>query len=80
MSRAAKQVLEAAMALSEEERAEVVARLQESLGGFATPEIADAWEKEIAERIRAIDAGEVELLTEEEVNDRLKEKYGPLFD
>lgn len=80
MSRAAEEVLEAAMALSEEERAEVVARLNESLGGFATPEIAAEWSEEIAERIRAIDADEVELMTEEEVNNRLREKYGSLFD
>jgi putative addiction module component (TIGR02574 family) len=80
MSQAAEKVLEAAMSLSADERAEVVARLQESLGGFETPEIAAAWEAEIAERIRAIDAGEVALLTEEDVNDRLREKYGPLFD
>jgi hypothetical protein len=80
MSRTAEEVLEAAMTLSEAERAELAARLQESLGGFETPEIAAGWEKEIAERIRGIDAGEVELLTEEEVNNRLREKYGPLFD
>ena len=80
MSRAAEEVLEAAMALSEEDRAEVIARLQESLGGFETPEIAEAWNKEIAERIKAIDAGEVELLTEQEVNNHLRQKYGPLFD
>ena len=80
MSRAAEEVLEAAMALNADERAEVVARLQASLGGFETPEIAAAWDQEIAERIRAIDAGEVELLTEEEVNNRLRGKYGPLFD
>jgi hypothetical protein len=80
MSRAAEEVLEAAMALSEEDRAEVIARLQESLGGFETPEIAEAWNKEIAERIKAIDAGEVELLTEQEVNNHLRQRYGPLFD
>jgi len=76
MTRAAKKVLEAALALSKEERAEVAARLEETLGGFATPEIAAAWEQEIAERIRAIDAGEVELIPAEEVHRRLQEKYG----
>jgi hypothetical protein len=80
MTQAAEKVLEAAMALSKEEREEVAARLEESLGGFATPEVAAAWNREIAERIRSIDAGEVELLTEEQVNNRLQTKYGPLFD
>jgi len=40
----------------------------------------EAWNKEIAERIKAIDAGEVELLTEQEVNNHLRQRYGPLFD
>ena len=80
MSPAASQVLEAAMALPQGERAEVANCLWESVEGFATPEIAAAWEEEIAERLRAIDAGEVQLLTEEEMNNRLRDKYGPLFD
>ena len=76
MTGAVKKVLEAATALSEEERAEVAARLEQSLGAFATPENAAAWEEEITERIRAIDAGEVELIPAEEVHRRLQEKYG----
>ena len=80
MSPAAEQVLQAAMSLPQGERAEVANCLWESIEGFATPEIEAAWRDEIAERIRAVDAGEVELLSEEEVNHRLREKYGPLFD
>jgi putative addiction module component (TIGR02574 family) len=76
MSRNAEQVLEAAMALSEPERAELAARLQESVEGWATPEIAAAWRAEIAERMRAADAGEIELIPSEEVHARLKAKYG----
>jgi len=80
MSLTAEQVLEAALALPEAERVEVAVRLQESVGGFADAELAAEWDKEIAERLRAIDAGEVELLSEEDVNNRLRAKYGPLFD
>jgi len=76
MSRAAEEVLEATMALSEEERAEVAARLQESLGGFATPEIAAAWEEEIAARLKQIDEGSVEMIPAEEVHRELRKKYG----
>jgi putative addiction module component (TIGR02574 family) len=76
MSRTAEQILEAAMALPETERAEVVARLQESLGGFASPEIAAEWESEIAERLKSIDDGSVELIPAEEVHQKLREKYG----
>jgi hypothetical protein len=57
MSRTAEQILEAAMALSEAERAEVAARLQESVGMFGDPEIAAAWKEEIARRIKEADEG-----------------------
>lgn len=80
MSRSAEEILEAAMALSAEERAEVAARLQESLGGFESPEIAAAWEEEIARRIKEADEGKVASIPAEEVDRRLREKYGFLTD
>lgn len=76
MSPAAEQVLQAAMSLPQGERAEVANHLYDSIEGFATPEIEEAWRVEIAERIRASDAGEVESIPAEEVYARLKEKYG----
>jgi len=76
MSRTAEQVLEAALALPEAERAEVAARLQESTGGFASPEIAAAWEEEIAARLREIDDGSVELIPAEDVHRELQKKHG----
>jgi putative addiction module component (TIGR02574 family) len=76
MSRAAEAVLEAAMALSENDRAEVAARLQQSVGNYASPEVAAAWEAEIADRLRAIDEGSVELIPAEEVHAKLRKKYG----
>ena len=76
MSPTSAQVLEAAMALPQGERAEVANCLWESVEGFATPEIAAAWEEEIADRIRASDAGEMESIPAEEVYARLKAKYG----
>ena len=80
LSRAAEEVLEAAMALSNEERAEILARMQESTSVFATPEIAAAWKKEIARRIQEADEGTVPSVPEEEVDRLLKEKYGFLAD
>ena len=80
MSQTAEQVLEAAMALPEAERAQVAARLQESVGGFATPEIAAAWKKEIARRIKEADEGGEPSISAEEVDRRLREKYGFLTD
>lgn len=80
MTQAAEQVLEAAMALSEAERRELASVLWESVEEDRGPPLSPEWRAEIARRIREIDSGEVQLLSEEEVNARLNEKYGPLFD
>jgi len=75
MSPAATQVLEAAMTLPESERAQVITRLQQTMGNFASAEIASAWESEIADRLKAIDDGSVELIPAEEVHRELRAKY-----
>lgn len=80
MSRNAEQVLEAAMSLTEEERALVAARLQETVGVFSDPEIAAAWKEEIARRIKEADEGGEPSLSEEEVDRLLRERYGFLAD
>lgn len=80
MSKNAEQVLEAAMSLTEKERAELAARLQESIGGFSDPEIAAAWKEEIARRIKEADEGGEPSLSEEEVDRLLRERYGFLAD
>jgi putative addiction module component (TIGR02574 family) len=76
LSPAAEQVLQAAMNLAQSERAEVANCLWDSIEGFASPEIEEAWRTEVAERIRAADAGEVDSIPAEEVFARLKAKYG----
>lgn len=83
MSPSASELFKAAQALPESERLELATALWETIedyGGEERIELSPEWKAEIAERLRAIDAGEVELLTEEEVNKRLSDKYGPLFD
>jgi putative addiction module component (TIGR02574 family) len=80
MTQAAQQVIQAGMALSEAERAEVASALWESIEDERDLVLSPEWRAEIAKRIREIDSGEVVMLTEEEVNERLREKYGPLFD
>jgi putative addiction module component (TIGR02574 family) len=82
MSRTAEQVLEAALALSDDDRAEVAARLQESVGYgyFATPELAAEWKAEIARRIKEADEGGEPSIPAEEVFQKLREKYGVSFD
>ena len=55
----------AVLALPEEARAEVIDAALESL--LPAPPLSDAWKAEIDRRSREIDAGEVELIPNEEV-------------
>jgi len=55
-------VLQQALALSPEDRAHLAGLLEKSLiqhGGFATPEIAQAWNAEIERRAQAYDHGQM---------------------
>ncbi len=76
MSRTAEQVLEAAMALTEAERADLATRLRNSLTDPIDHEIEDVWDQEIADRLKAIDDGSEELIPAEEVHRELRKKYG----
>jgi putative addiction module component (TIGR02574 family) len=80
MSLTLDEVLEAAMALPEADRAVVAVRLQESLEGFASPEIAAAWDAEIARRIKEADEGTEPSIPMEEVDRLLRERHGFLTD
>jgi putative addiction module component (TIGR02574 family) len=75
MSRAAEDVFEAAMTLSEAERAEVAARLHESLDKRFVDKLEAEWDAEIARRLKAIDEGSAELIPAEEVHRELRQKY-----
>ncbi len=57
MERSAADVLEAALALSQDERAEVVAKLIASLDGEADPDAETGWGGEIERRLSRIEAG-----------------------
>jgi putative addiction module component (TIGR02574 family) len=83
MSPVAAELFKAAQSLPNSERIELASALWETIEDAMEDspiELSPEWRAEIAERMRAIDAGEVQLLTEEEVNNRLRDKYGPLFD
>jgi putative addiction module component (TIGR02574 family) len=80
MTQAAEQVLQAALALTEQERADVATALWDSVEEEWETKLSPEWRAEIARRIREIDSGEAVTLSEEEVNARLNAKYGPLFD
>jgi len=76
MSRTAEEVLEAALALPEEQRAEIAALLQESIDKPETGEADAACDEDIARRLKAIDDGSVELIPAEDVHRELRQKYG----
>ncbi|MGB5697949.1 MAG: addiction module protein [Polyangiales bacterium] len=63
MTSAAKKILEEALALSEQEREELVSALSSSLG---LVELSPEWSSEIDRRIQKIERGEAELLDAEE--------------
>jgi hypothetical protein len=55
MNDRARKVLEEALSLPEEDRAFVVAELQESLGPDATDEVRAAWDDELVRRAQPIE-------------------------
>ena len=66
----------AAMALSESERAKLASTLVASLDGPAETGVAEAWDIEICRRINEIEAGTAELLDVDEVLNRARARLG----
>ena len=71
MDRNARAVLQQALALSAEERADIAGTLLQSIEPPADAGVDRAWRQEVAERVAARDAGEVETVPWETVRDRL---------
>jgi putative addiction module component (TIGR02574 family) len=65
-----------ALALSEKERAELAHALVTSLDGAPEPDSQDAWDREIARRIREVDAGTATLIDREEFRRRMRSRLG----
>ena len=66
----------AAMMLTEHERAKLASDLVASLDGPVDAEVAQAWDIEICRRINEIEKGEVELLDVNEVLVRARARLG----
>jgi len=66
----------AAMALSENERAKLARTLVASLDGPTENGVAEAWDIEICRRINEIEAGTAELLDVDEVLNRARARLG----
>jgi putative addiction module component (TIGR02574 family) len=62
MTKIAEQILSSAMALSEQERAEMAARLIDTLDLTEDADYVPAWEAEIRDRLKGLDTGVVEAI------------------
>ena len=66
----------AAMALSESERAKLAKTLVASLNGPPEKGVAEAWDIEICRRINEIEAGTAELLDVDDVLSKVRARLG----
>jgi putative addiction module component (TIGR02574 family) len=71
MTQRALELLQKALALTEEERAELAGSLIESLDGRADADAESAWNQEIARRVAEMDAGRAKTVSWEEVQERI---------
>ena len=76
MVKKAEDVFKDALALNADEREQLVKLLiDQSAGGWATPEIEQAWKDEVERRVEVLDRGEAELIPAEEVFRRLDDSF-----
>lgn len=74
MTTKAEGVLKLALELPDGERAEIAAKLIESLEPEGREEVQAAWSEEIASRVAAIDSGEAQFVTWEDLKDLLSRR------
>jgi putative addiction module component (TIGR02574 family) len=67
MTTAAKELVEAALKLEPQTRAEVAEDILESLESSSYGELSPAWEEEIERRVREIEEGRVQMIPAEQV-------------
>jgi len=67
MTHDARQLLEKALTLPENERAELAGNLIASLDATVDLDVEAAWQQEIARRLREVQSGEVKTVSWEEV-------------
>jgi|TARA_R100000322_G_C5357262_1_gene170009 putative addiction module component (TIGR02574 family) len=67
---------DAALALSEAERAKLARDLIASLDGPADDDVAEAWDIELCRRINEVEAGKAQLLDIEDVLARIRTRIG----
>lgn len=76
MTSAAQSILKQALDLADEERAEIVGALVESLDPRQDADVETAWRSEIRRRLEVIDSGEAEWIPWEKVRADLRGRLG----
>ena len=74
MTQKASELLQKALSLSEEERAELAGSLIESLDATADENAESEWNQEVARRIEAMDSGKAKAVPWEAVRSRISYK------
>jgi putative addiction module component (TIGR02574 family) len=74
MTQQASELLQKALSLSEEERAELAGSLLESLDAGVDEAAEAAWNREIARRIEDLDSGKVKTVPWDTVRSRISSK------
>jgi putative addiction module component (TIGR02574 family) len=76
MNARARKIIDEALALPADERALVVAELQESLGSNSAEDVQAAWDDELVRRAEAIVGGKAESVDGEHVAQRVRAMFG----
>jgi putative addiction module component (TIGR02574 family) len=71
MTQRSLEVLEKALALTEEERADIAASLVESLDPIVDADAESAWQQEIARRAAQLDSGKAKTIPWDEVQSQV---------
>lgn len=74
MSATSEQILQQALALPPEERAELLEQLLAAFQGPTDPRLDELWAAEAHDRLEAYDRGELESIDVEEVLDQIDEQ------
>src|SRR6266487_6623294 len=74
MTERATEIMQKALSLSEEERADLACSLMDSLDATVDDDAESAWEQEIARRIADLDSGRAKTVSWEEVRGRISSK------
>lgn len=73
MTTAADTLFQTALQLPENDRAELAARLMDSIDPVTDEDVAEAWDAEVAKRVTELDQGKVKTIAWAEVRRRLEE-------